>query len=91
MVVDSSRITGFDVLGLKCWQWQEIVLLSVMSRSALGPPAFYLMGPRILHGVKWLGREVHSSPPKMRVRISGATHLLLLYTFMAWTENFVIF
>jgi len=51
MVVDSSRIsriTGFYDLGLNCWQGQELVLLSVMSRSAVGPPAFYLMGPGVL-------------------------------------------
>ena len=43
------------MMGLKCWQGQEIVLLCVMSRSALGPPAFYLMGPGILHGGKVAG------------------------------------
>jgi hypothetical protein len=35
-------------MGLKCWQGQEIVLLSVMSRSALGPPPFYLKGAGVL-------------------------------------------
>jgi hypothetical protein len=58
MVVNNSRIsqiTGFDDLGLECWQGQEIVLLSKMSRSALGSPAFYLMGPGVLSWGKVAG------------------------------------
>jgi len=70
-----NHAMGLDGLGFELWQWQDIFLMSKMSRSVLGLPSFQFKGYQgSFLEVKQPRHYVYHSPPSSAVLMNICLH-----------------
>ena len=68
-------------------QWQEIFFLRNVQTGSGNPPAFYSMGFGVHSRRVWGAILTTHLHPESTLKMGGATLLLHLYEFVAWTET----